>query len=65
MKSNPIVKEIVVPVDVEVVWEALTDSSKMKEWYFEVRNFKLEEGNVFFFFGSLYNSGGRIDLESH
>lgn len=50
MSGNPVVKEIIIPVDVRTVWEAITSPSKMKEWYFDVNNFKLELGNEFFFF---------------
>lgn len=34
----------------EAVWNAITDPEKMKEWYFHVRDFKLEEGCVFTFY---------------
>lgn len=37
------------------VWEALTDTTAMKQWYFEMENFKLEKGNVL----SFYEPGGK------
>ncbi|MBE8712574.1 SRPBCC family protein [Sphingobacterium hungaricum] len=32
-----------------VIWEALTNKEKLKLWYFDIPNFKLEEGAVFSF----------------
>ncbi len=34
------------------VWEAITNSEKMKTWYFNISNFKLELNNEFTFYGS-------------
>ena len=50
MKNYPIIKEVSIPVKSEVIWEALTNPVKMKEWYFEVIDFKLEKGKVFYFY---------------
>ncbi len=54
MHDNIIVKEKVsAPVD--KVWEAITDRSKMKEWYFDIPDFELEENREFSFYGSENN----------
>ncbi|MFV0604400.1 MAG: SRPBCC domain-containing protein [Niabella sp.] len=37
------------------VWQAITDSSAMKHWYFDIRDFQLQEGAVFNF----YEPGGK------
>ena len=50
MNNHLIIKEVIVPVQVKLVWEAITDPDAMKKWYFEVNNFKLEVGNEFFFY---------------
>ena len=50
MKTNPIVKEITIPSDLNTVWEAITNPEKMKEWYFEVNDFRLEKDNEFYFY---------------
>ena len=50
MNNHPIIKEIAVPVPVNSVWKAITDPTQMKEWYFNVHNFKLEVSNEFYFY---------------
>lgn len=37
-------------VPVEELWQALTNQEKMKIWYFDISNFKLERGFVFEFY---------------
>ena len=32
------------------IWEALTDKNKMREWYFDIKDFKLEVGFDFQFY---------------
>ena len=34
----------------ERIWKALTDRDEMQRWYFEIPDFKLEEGAVFNFY---------------
>ena len=34
------------------IWEALTDVSKMRDWYFDIPDFRLEQGASFRFFES-------------
>lgn len=49
MHDNIIVKKKVsAPVD--EVWDAITDRSKMKEWYFDIPDFTLQPHNQFNFF---------------
>ena len=35
---------------VERVWEAITEQEQMKDWYFTIPDFKLEEGSIFNFY---------------
>ena len=35
---------------VDKVWNALTDKEQMKNWYFDIPDFELKEGNAFNFF---------------
>jgi uncharacterized protein YndB with AHSA1/START domain len=35
---------------VKKVWEAITDKAKMKQWYFDLSEFKPEVGFEFFIF---------------
>jgi uncharacterized protein YndB with AHSA1/START domain len=52
MSTKPIVIEQTYNAPVERVWSALTDKAKMKEWYFDVDDFKPEVGFTFRFSGS-------------
>ncbi|HEY9362830.1 MAG TPA: SRPBCC domain-containing protein, partial [Chitinophagaceae bacterium] len=45
--SNPIIVEQFIEASPEKVWQALTDKEQMKEWYFDMADFELEEGAVF------------------
>ena len=51
MKQEPFVLERVFQAPADKVWEALTDSAKMKQWYFDIENFKAEPGFEFQFYG--------------
>jgi uncharacterized protein YndB with AHSA1/START domain len=51
MDSKAIIVETTVNAPVSVVWQALTDKAKMKEWYFELEEFKPEEDFKFQFYG--------------
>lgn len=51
MENNPLVKEITVNAPVSKVWKAITDKNEMKEWYFDLKEFKPEVGFEFRFMG--------------
>ncbi len=51
MKSNLIVLERLFDVPTKRVWKALTDSTEMKSWYFDLPDFKAEIGYQFQFRG--------------
>ncbi len=36
---------------VKIVWQAITDKDKMKEWYFDIKDFKPELGSESQFYG--------------
>ena len=52
MKKNT--KSIVIErnykATLEQVWNAITNKQQMKEWYFDIPDFKLEVGTTFNFF---------------
>ena len=52
MSTEPFVIEQTYNSPVNKVWEALTDNDKMKEWYFQLDDFKAEVGFTFRFSGS-------------
>jgi uncharacterized protein YndB with AHSA1/START domain len=49
MKNEPFVIERIFKAPVAKVWEAITDKKKMKEWYFDIAEFKPEVGFEFHF----------------
>jgi uncharacterized protein YndB with AHSA1/START domain len=51
MKNEPFVIERTYKAPVEKVWKAITDKDQMKEWYFNVPEFKPEVGTEFRFYG--------------
>jgi uncharacterized protein YndB with AHSA1/START domain len=51
MQHQPLVIEQTYPVSIETVWKAITDKDQMKEWYFDVSDFRLEPGFTFTFNG--------------
>jgi len=51
MKTTPFVIERTFGVPVGKVWEAITDNQKMKQWYFDLAEFKPETGFEFRFYG--------------
>lgn len=51
MKQEPFVIERMLQAPVEKVWKAITDKEQMKEWYFDIRDFKPEVGFEFQFTG--------------
>jgi uncharacterized protein YndB with AHSA1/START domain len=52
MKAEPFVIEQTYNSPVSKVWEALTDNEKMKQWYFQLEDFKAEVGFTFRFSGT-------------
>jgi len=51
MKNEPFVIERTLNAPVQKVWEAITDKEKMKQWYFDLSDFKPEIGFEFNFPG--------------
>lgn len=51
MTHEPFVIERTYNAPVKKVWEAITDKNKMKEWYFDIAEFKPEVGFEFQFTG--------------
>lgn len=52
MKHEPIVIERTYNAPIEKVWKAITDKSEMKQWYFDIAEFKPEVGFEFQFEGT-------------
>lgn len=51
MNEGTVVKEVVIEAPVAKVWEAITDKNAMKQWYFDLSDFKPEVGFEFRFIG--------------
>lgn len=51
MKQEPLVLERILDASTETVWDALTNNSKMKQWYFNLEAFRPEPGFQFRFYG--------------
>ena len=51
MNTTPFVIERTYNVPAQKVWEAITDKDKMKQWYFDLKEFRPEVGFVFEFDG--------------
>jgi uncharacterized protein YndB with AHSA1/START domain len=51
METAPFVIEITYDAKPDRVWQAITDKEKMKEWYFDLKEFKPEVGFEFEFSG--------------
>ncbi|WP_143306566.1 SRPBCC family protein [Chitinophaga vietnamensis] len=49
MTKEPLVVERVYHVPVSKVWQAITDNAQMKQWYFQIADFKAEVGFEFEF----------------
>jgi uncharacterized protein YndB with AHSA1/START domain len=49
--KHPLVIEDTYDAPVEVVWQAITDRDQMKQWYFDMEEFKPEVGFEFTFKG--------------
>src|SRR5215208_6163226 len=51
MKTEPIVIERVFNAPPSRIWKAITDKNEMKQWYFDLAEFKPEVGFEFQFYG--------------
>jgi uncharacterized protein YndB with AHSA1/START domain len=51
METEPIVIERTYSAPIDKVWQAITDKDKMKQWYFDLAEFKPEVGFEFEFTG--------------
>ncbi len=51
METKPLIVERTYNAPIEKVWKAITDKDQMKEWYFELSEFKAEKGFKFSFTG--------------
>jgi uncharacterized protein YndB with AHSA1/START domain len=51
MKAEPVIVERMFNAPVQKVWEAITDNAKMKQWYFDLEEFRPEVGFEFRFYG--------------
>lgn len=49
MKNEPFVIERTFNAPVDRVWKAITNKDEMKQWYFDIPDFKLEVGHTFEF----------------
>jgi uncharacterized protein YndB with AHSA1/START domain len=49
MKQEPFVIERIYNASVNKVWKAITDKDQMKQWYFDIAEFKAEPGFEFQF----------------
>ena len=52
MKTVQVQKSFNVPL--ERLWNALTRANEMKEWYFDIKDFKSEIGFQFEFYGGTF-----------
>lgn len=62
MQSRSLVIERTYQASIKKVWKALTDKDQMKEWYFEVSDFKPEVGFQFQFYGENANGKKMLHL---
>lgn len=51
MSRQPLIKEVIINAHASKVWEAITNKDKMKDWYFNIAEFKPEVGFEFQFTG--------------
>lgn len=49
MENKPLVIERIYNAPAEKVWQAITDAGKMRQWYFDIKDFKPEAGFEFDF----------------
>lgn len=51
MNNEPVVIERTFNASAENVWKAITDRNEMKQWYFDLKEFRTEVGFEFQFSG--------------
>jgi uncharacterized protein YndB with AHSA1/START domain len=51
MKTEPVIKEVLLNASASKVWKAITNKDDMKQWYFDFAEFKPEVGFEFQFYG--------------
>lgn len=51
MNTSPIIIERLLNAPIDLVWHAITDKDQMKQWYFDLADFKAEVGFEFRFDG--------------
>ncbi|MES3017827.1 MAG: SRPBCC domain-containing protein [Bacteroidota bacterium] len=51
MENEPLIVEYTYSAPIDKVWKAITDKDQMKEWYFDLQEFKPEKGFKFSFTG--------------
>ena|ERR1051325_10433351 len=51
MENKPVIVEQTINASPEKIWKALTDKDQMKQWYFDLKEFKPEVGFEFEFMG--------------
>ncbi len=49
--AEPVIKEVLLNATALKVWKAITDKNEMKQWYFDLAEFKPEVGFEFQFLG--------------
>lgn len=52
MSAIIITKDVVIDAPVQKVWKALTDTTEMKKWYFDIASFEPKVGHEFDFWGT-------------
>src|SRR5687768_10023877 len=53
MINEPVVKEVTLNAPASKVWKALTDKNEMRNWYFNIKDFKPKVGYIFKFYGDI------------
>lgn len=51
MDTSPIVVETILNAPASRIWESISNKEVMKQWYFDIENFKPEVGAEFQFYG--------------
>jgi uncharacterized protein YndB with AHSA1/START domain len=51
VSAEPLIKEVTLNAPASRVWKALTDKDQLKQWCFDMKAFKPEEGFEFEFYG--------------
>ena len=50
VETVPLIKEVLLNAPIVKVWKAITDKDQMKQWYFDITEFKPEAGFEFQFY---------------